>query len=153
AAVRVGNAMGAGERGDVARRAGLAIGLALAALLPWTAAYLAAPHLLAAPFSDDPAVRTAAVAMIVAMAAFLWADAVQVVSVFALRAAGDQVAAGVIQAVSYFGVMTSLGWLFVHRLDAGPAGIAMAMGLGLATAAVAGVLRLRWLTKSFATAR
>lgn len=149
AAVRVGNAVGAGEQGEIARRAWLAIGLALVALLPWTAAYLLAPDLLATPFSDDPAVRTAAVAMIVAMAAFLWADAVQIVSVFALRAAGDQVAAGVIQAVSYFGVMTSLGWLFVHRFDTGPSGIALAMGLGLATAAVAAVLRLRWLTKSF----
>jgi len=152
AAVRVGNAMGAGERDDIGRRTGLAVGLALAALLPWTAAYLLMPEALSTPFSADPAVRAAAAAMIVAMAAFLWADAVQIVTVFALRAAGDQVAAGVIQAVSYFGVMTLLGWLFVHRLGAGPEGIALAMGIGLATAAIAGVVRLRIVTRRLARA-
>ena len=79
------------------------------------------------------------------MAWFLWADGVQMVMVFSLRAAGDQVAAGVIQVTSYFAVMSVAGALLVGPM--GGAGLALAMGLGLATAAVAGAARFAWITR------
>ncbi len=146
AAVRVGNAVGAKEPAAIRSRGLLAAGLAVLTTLPWAAAYLAVPHLLAGPSSPDPAVISATVAMLGVMAFFIWADAVQITMIFSLRAAGDQVAAGVIQASSYFGVMSLAGWLLVG--PTGAPGLALAMGLGLATAAVAGALRFGWITRT-----
>ena len=146
AAVRIGNAIGAGEPHEIARRGWLAAGLTVSVTLLWGVIYLSFAPQLAAPSSPDPAVITATVAMLGMMAWFLWADGVQMVMVFSLRAAGDQVAAGVIQVTSYFAVMSLAGWFLVGPM--GGAGLALAMGLGLATAAVAGSLRFGWITRT-----
>lgn len=145
AAVRIGNAIGAGEIDEIARRGWLAAGLTVGLTLIWGVIYMLFAPALAAPSSPDPAVIAATVVMLGMMAWFLWADGVQMVMVFSLRAAGDQVAAGFIQVTSYFAVMSLAGVLLVGPM--GAAGLALAMGLGLATAAVAGAARFAWITR------
>ncbi len=145
AAVRIGNAIGSGEPQEIARRGWLAAALTIGLTLSWGVIYLLFAPQLAAPSSPDPAVIAATVVMLGMMAWFLWADGVQMVMVFSLRAAGDQVAAGVIQVTSYFAVMSLAGVLLVGPM--GAAGLALAMGLGLATAAVAGAARFAWITR------
>lgn len=82
-------------------------GLAAASMLLCGAIYALAAPTLVAPFSDDPAVSDIAEAMVLVMGSLLVSDGIQPVLIFSLRAARDQVAAGFIQATSFFCVMTA----------------------------------------------
>lgn len=135
AGVRAGNAVGAGEPAAAAPRALIAAALASAVMLAVGLVYAVAAVPLTAPFSDDPAVRALAAAMLAALAPFMFLDGVQVVLMNALRSVGDQVAAGVVGIVSFFVVTGGSGWLLV-RLGAGPMALIYAAAAGMAVAAL-----------------
>ncbi len=143
AGVRVGNAVGAGERGEIARRGYLAVGLALIALLMFALAYRLWAGRLMPLVSSDPGVVTLGTAMLIRLAPWLPFDGVQLVFLFALRSLGDQVWAGAISIVSFFGVMGGLGWWWVHR-GAGPLALVDALIWGMVVAALAQGGRFAW---------
>lgn len=130
AGVRVGNAVGAGERERAWSRAVIA-GTLCAALLAMLSLLLvfAAPALVW-PFSNDPAVLALAALMLSIMGAFLVFDGLQYVFGASLRSLGEQVWAGVNGIIGFFLITGGSGLLFV-RSGHGAAGLALAAGLGM----------------------
>jgi multidrug resistance protein, MATE family len=147
AGVRVGNAVGEGVREEIGRRGWLAAGLAVGSQLGFALLFAVAAPQLVAPFTDDPAVRALAIDMVRLLSLFLAFDGLQITMVFALRAAGDQVAAGVIQITGFFVITGGFGWILVERTALGPMGLAWGMCLGLAAAALLGAARFAWVTR------
>lgn len=130
AAVRVGNAVGAREKGAIARRGWLASFFAMGSVAVVAGFYLAFPEAMLRPFTNDPDMLALGVKMLLVLAPFLLFDGGQITLLFALRAAGDQVVAGAVQITSFFLVMTGSGWWFVHKTSLGALGLPLALGLG-----------------------
>jgi MATE family multidrug resistance protein len=136
AGVRVGNAVGAGEREQAWPRAMLAAGLAALLLGLISLLLVFAAQALVWPFSDDPAVLGLAAPMLSIMGAFLLFDGLQYVFGAALRSLGEQVWAGVNGIIGFFLITGGAGILLV-RSGWGAGGLALAAGIGMfATAAL-----------------
>ncbi len=130
AGVRVGNAVGAGERGEAWPRALIAGGLAAAILGAISLLLVFGATALVWPFSDDPQVLALAASMLAVMGAFLVFDGLQYVFGAALRSLGEQVWASLNGIIGFFVVTGGLGWLLVAR-GWGPDGLAYAAGVGM----------------------
>lgn len=136
AGVRVGNAIGAGDRQAAWPRAMLAAALAALLLGLISLILVFAARALVWPFSDDPAVLGLAAPMLSIMGAFLVFDGLQYVFGAALRSLGEQVWAGVNGIIGFFLITGGAGILLV-RNGWGPGGLALAAGIGmLATASL-----------------
>jgi len=148
AGVRVGNAVGAGERDQAWPRAMIAGGLSIVTLGLLSVVLVVFAQPLVRPFSNDPQVLALAASMLAIMAAFLVFDGLQYVFGAALRSLGEQVWAGVNGIIGFFVVTGGLGWLLVGA-GWGPNGLAYAAGAGMFACALlqfgrlAFVLRLR----------
>ena len=136
AGVRVGNAVGAGERSEAWPRTLIAGGLCAGLLAFFSLLLVFAATPLVWPFSDDPAVLALAASMLSVMGAFLVFDGLQYVFGAALRSLGEQVWAGLNGIIGFFIVTGGLGWLLVRK-DWGPDGLAYAAGLGMLVCALA----------------
>ena len=134
AGVRVGNAVGAGERQAALPRTLLAVLLAIGIVGAMALVYFLAAAAIVAPFSDDPAVRELAARQLRTLAPFILFDGVQIVFLNALRSLGDQVAAGVNGILAFFLVTGGLGW-FLFRTGDGAEGLIWAAGAGMVAAA------------------
>jgi MATE family multidrug resistance protein len=143
AGVRVGNAVGAGERDQAWPRALIAGGLAATILGSLSVVLVLGAQPMVWPFSDDPEVRALAASMLSVMAIFLLFDGLQYVFGSALRSLGEQVWAGVNGIISFFVITGGLGWLMV-RWGWGPDGLAYAAGLGMLVAGLLQFGRLAW---------
>ncbi len=130
AGVRVGNAIGAGERAKAWPRAMLAAALCAALLATISLLLVLAAPLLVWPFSDDPEVLGLAALMLSIMGAFLLFDGLQYVFGAALRSLGEQVWAGVNGIIGFFLITGGSGLLLV-RNGWGAGGLALAAGLGM----------------------
>ena len=141
AGVRVGNAMGAGERGDAWRRTMIAAGLAIVVMggLSVLLALFARPAV--APFSGDSEVVELAAAMLLLMAPFMLFDGLQYVFSYALRSLGEQVWAGVNGIIAFFCVTGGLGWWLI-RSGWGAQGLVYAAGAGMVVCAALQFARL-----------
>lgn len=135
AGVRVGNAVGAGEREEAWPRAMVAAGLCCTLLAAISLLLVFAASALVWPFSDDPEVMGLAATMLSVMGAFLVFDGLQYVFGAALRSLGEQVWAGVNGIFGFFLTTGGLGLLFVHT-GWGATGLALAAGLGMFTSAL-----------------
>ena len=135
AGVRAGNAVGAGEPRMAVPRSMIAATLSATTMIAVGLVYFLAPATVIRPFSTDPAVRTLGTAMLTGLAPFMFLDGVQMVFASALRALGDQVAAGVVGIIAFFLVTGGAGWLLV-RGGAGPMGLIYAAAAGMAVAAI-----------------
>ena len=143
AGVRVGNAVGAGERDQAWPRALIAGGLAALILGTLSVLMVLGARPAVWPFSDDPEVRALAASMLSVMAIFLLFDGVQYVFGSALRSLGEQVWAGLNGIVGFFIITGGLGWLLV-RWDWGPDGLAYAAGIGMLATGLLQFGRLAW---------
>jgi MATE family multidrug resistance protein len=146
AGVRVGNAVGAGERAEAWPRSLIAGGLSTAILALMSLVMVFGAGTLVRPFSDDPEVLTLAASMLSIMAAFLVFDGLQYVFGSALRSLGEQVWASINGVIGDFVVIGSLGWLLV-RQGWGPDGLAYAAGIGMLVCAILQFGRLAWVLK------
>ena len=146
AGVRVGNAVGAGERDQSWPRAMIAGGLAALLLGAFSLLLVFAAPALVWPFSDDPLVLGLAASMLSVMGAFLIFDGLQYVFGAALRSLGDQVWAGINGIIGFFLVTGGLGWLLV-RQGWGPVGLAFAAGAGMLVCGLLQFGRLAWVLK------
>ena len=147
--MRVGNAVGAGEREAAWPRALIAGGLAAIALGALSLLLVLGARHLVWPFSDDPEVLALAASMLSVMGAFLVFDGLQYVFGAALRSLGEQVWAGVNGIIGFFVVTGGLGWLLV-RQGWGPDGLAYAAGAGMLVCAVLQFGRLAWVLRKSA---
>ncbi|HEV2865220.1 MAG TPA: MATE family efflux transporter, partial [Allosphingosinicella sp.] len=146
AGVRVGNAIGAGEREAAWPRALIAGGLSSIVLTLLSILLVVGARSWVLPFSDDPEVLALAASMLAIMGAFLVFDGLQYVFGAALRSLGEQVWAGINGIIGFFGVTGGLGWLLV-RSGAGPDGLAYAAGLGMLVCGLLQFGRLAWVLR------
>lgn len=146
AGVRVGNAVGAGERPEAWPRALIAAALAALMLGLISLLLVFAAPILVWPFSDDPAVLSLAALMLSIMGAFLMFDGLQYVFGAALRSLGDQVWAGVNGIIGFFLITGGSGILLV-RHGWGPGGLALAAGIGMLATALLQFGRFWWVLR------
>lgn len=145
AGVRVGNAVGAGERDQAVPRTMIACALSLVAMGALVLVYKLFPLLLAGVISPDPAVAREIALMLAILAPFILCDGVQAIFMYALRSLGDQIAAGVNGMIGFFAIMAIAGTAAWH-FDMGARGLAIAAALGMASAALLQGGRFWWIS-------
>ncbi|RIA44430.1 MATE family multidrug resistance protein [Hephaestia caeni] len=148
AGVRTGNAVGEGHPGAAIPRAGIAIGLAGAAMTVLAALLVLASPLIVAGFPATGEVHALAAAMLPVWAPFIIFDGLQIVLVYTLRSLGDQVVAGINSIIAYFLVTGGLGWALVDH-GVGPMGLVYASGTGMLVAALLNGSRFWRLSRRF----
>ncbi|MGZ8335461.1 MAG: MATE family efflux transporter [Allosphingosinicella sp.] len=146
AGVRVGNAVGAGDRAAAWPRSLIAGALASLVLGSLSLLLVLDARQAVWPFSDDPEVVALAVSMLAVMAAFLLFDGLQYVFGSALRSLGEQVWAGINGIIGFFVVTGGLGWWMI-RNGWGPDGLAYAAGIGMLVCGLLQFARLAWVLK------
>ena len=146
AGVRVGNAVGAGERDQAWPRALIAGGLSSLILGALSVLFVFAAPQAVWPFSDDAEVRSLAASMLAVLAAFLVFDGLQYVFGAALRSLSEQVWAGINGIIGFFIVTGGLGWLLVRR-GWGPDGLAYAAGIGMLVCGLLQFGRFAWVLR------
>lgn len=135
AGVRVGNAVGAGERHQAWPRALIAASLSVAVIGILSLFLVLFSEAAMLPFSDDPAVLAAGASMLAIMASFLIFDGLQYLFGAGLRSLNEQVWAGINGIIGFFIVTGGLGWLLI-RAGWGANGLAWAAGMGMLVTAV-----------------
>ena len=146
AGVRVGNAVGAGERDAAWPRALIAAALAAAILTSLSLLMVLGAPIWVLPFSDDPEVLALAASMLAIMAAFLLFDGLQYVFGAALRSLGEQVWASVNGIIGFFLIMGGAAWLFL-RQGWGADGLAYAAGIGMLACGLLQFARFAWVLR------
>ncbi len=144
--VRIGQAIGARQPARVRPVAFGGMGLAFTVAIGTALAFLLGARLIAGLFIADPAVLGLATSLLVIAGFFQLVDAMQVVTLNALRGLADVSVPMGLAVFSYWGVALPLSWLFAFRLGLGPAGIWTGLAFGLLFAA--GLLTWRFLWKS-----
>lgn len=144
--VQVGRAVGAGDT-RAARRAG-ALGMLFGAGLMGAAGlvFLLFPYQLAALFSDDHAVRAAAVPLLRIAAVFQLSDAVQAVAAGALRGVGATRFTFAANLVGHYAISLPVAALLAFGAGLGASGLWWGLSIGLTAVAIGQALRFARLT-------
>lgn len=140
--VRVGNALGRGDRAAVARAGWLGIGLSMAAQLLAAGILFAFPRAIASIYSQDEAVLSLAAQLLLLAALFQLPDGLQVSATGALRGLKDTTGPMVVTVVSYWLVGLPLGHTLAFHAQLGPRGLWIGIIAGLTVASA-------WLTARF----
>lgn len=149
AGVRVGNAVGEGRPGLARPRVRVALAMAGVGMAAIATLYVLAAPWIVALYPASPAVHALATTMLVLWAPFILFDGAQAVLQFALRSLGDQVVAGVLSIVAFFGVSGVGGWWLITR-GWGPQGLVIASVAGMVAAALLYAVRMIWVTRASA---
>jgi len=144
--VRVGHALGRGDRDGLRRAAFAGFTLMLATQAVSGVLLLFGNHQLASLYTTDSAVAALAATLLLYAAAFQFPDGVQVLSAGALRGLQDTRRPMLLAAFAYWGVGMPLGAGLGLGLGWGPQGMWMGLIVGLTTAAV--LLSTRFLRSS-----
>jgi MATE family multidrug resistance protein len=144
--VRVGHAMGRGDRDGVRRAAFAGYALMFATQAVSGVLLLSGNHALAGLYTRDTAVAMLAANLLLYAAAFQFPDGVQVLSAGALRGLRDTQRPMLLAAFAYWGVGMPLGAGLGLGLGWGPQGMWIGLIVGLSTAAV--LLSARFLRSS-----
>lgn len=144
--VRVGHAVGAGDR-LAARRAGV-LGVEWGAALMCLAgiAFILIPHRLARVFTQDLDVIRAAAPLLAIAALFQLSDSVQAIVAGALRGAGDTRAAFVGNIIGHYGIGVWVALGLGLMADMGAVGLWWGLSAGLTVTAIGLAARFWWLT-------
>ncbi len=145
--VRVGHALGRGDRAE-ARLAGFTgIGLCLCFEVLSALSMALLPHQIVGLYTHDAAVAAIAVSLLYMGAIMQLSDGIQVSAMGALRGYKDTAVPTLITIVAYWGVGFPLAWLFGIPLHLGPQMIWAGFIAGLTVAAVLLSLRLLRLSR------
>ncbi|MBK5909914.1 hypothetical protein CCR85_00200 [Rhodothalassium salexigens] len=155
--VRVGNAVGRRDWAAIGPITGLGAGLTVIVMGLLSLGLWLAPETLAGLFNDEPATRALAAEMVRALAPAIAFDGLQFVLVFALRAAGDQKMAAVLQILSMWLGMAVGGAVATFALGWGPMGPVAGFAAGVVLAALFlgmrfAVMARRWAGRASADA-
>ena len=141
ASVRVGRAIGAGDR-EAARRSGfVAVSMAMVFMGICAAVMLLVPRPLARLLTDEAPVLDAAVGLIGIGALFQISDGVQVVGAGALRGLGDTRVVLYLNLAGHYGLGVPIGVTLAFGYGFGGAGLWWGLFIGLSAVAVALVAR------------
>lgn len=146
AGVRVGNAMGEGNRHEIGHRTRVALGCGLISMLLFVLLYALAAQAVVGSFPAEPAVIALAVQMLLLWVPFILFDGAQAIFTFALRSLDDQVAAGINNILAFFLVTGVGGWWLIQQ-GWGTDGLVYASGLGMVAAALLNGARFWWVAK------
>jgi MATE family multidrug resistance protein len=144
--LRVGHALGRGDRDGLRRAAFAGFTLMFATQAVSGVLLLFGNHQLASLYTTDSAVAALAATLLLYAAAFQFPDGVQVLSAGALRGLQDTRRPMLLAAFAYWGVGMPLGAGLGLGLGWGPQGMWMGLIVGLTTAAV--LLSTRFLRSS-----
>ena len=146
ARVRVGHAVGAGDRLG-ARRAGfVAFGMILGVMGVTAAAFVLAPRAIAGLITDQPEILDAVVPLISVAAAFQLFDGLQTVAAGALQGAGDTRFPLLSNLVGHYVIGIPVGLALGLGLGWGAVGLWWGLAAGLTAVALALVARFHRLT-------
>jgi multidrug resistance protein, MATE family len=146
--VRVGHAIGAGDRALARHRGGLGLLLGLAAMSLSAALFVIAPRELATLFTDDAAVIAAAIPLLQIAALFQLSDGAQAIAAGALRGIGDTRATFVGNVLGHYGVGLAISLSLGFGAGMGAPGLWWGLSAGLTATAIYLVLRFRAHTRA-----
>ncbi|HEU4731799.1 MAG TPA: MATE family efflux transporter [Kofleriaceae bacterium] len=150
--VRVGHAIGAGDRALARRRGVLGLALGLATMACFAAAFVALPRALAGLFSDDAPVITATIPLLQIAALFQLSDGTQAIAAGALRGVGDTRAVFAGNLVGHYAIGLVIMLALAFGAGLGAPGLWWGLSAGLTATAIYLVLRFRTRTASGASA-
>jgi multidrug resistance protein, MATE family len=131
AAVRVGHAMGRGDREGMARAGWMALGLGGAMMSCAAIALLLLPYWIARLFTPETEVIAAGVVLLRIAALFQLFDGLQVVATGALRGTGDTRTPMICHFAGYWLIGLPVGWLLCFRYGMGAPGLWIGLSIGL----------------------
>ena len=131
AAVRVGQAIGRGDREGMARAGWMALGSGAAMMSVAAVCLIAFPHWIARLFTPDTEVIAASMALLRVAAFFQLFDGLQVVATGALRGAGDTRTPMVCHFTGYWLIGLPLGSLLCFHYGMGAKGLWTGLCVGL----------------------
>lgn len=145
AAVRVGHAIGGGDRAGARLAGWTAVVLATVVAAAIAAILVAAPTPLLRVFTDDAGVLVTGATLLLICAAFQPFDAVQAVATGALRGLGDTTTPMLLNLVAHWFVGLPLGYVLCFSFGWGVQGLwaGLAVSLGLVGIAVVSTWHLR----------
>lgn len=146
-AVRVGNAIGRGDRRAMATAGWVGTGLIFLALLPLAGLIAAFPATLASFYSTDGEVAALVAASLLVAVLLVPGDGLQAVLLGALRGAADIWPAAALGAVAFWVVMVPASWLLGRHLEGGVPGLIWGEVVGITTAALLFAWRFRRISK------
>jgi multidrug resistance protein, MATE family len=146
--VRVGNAVGERAFADIARRGWIAGGMTLLATCAFSVFLLLFPDTSLRLFSDDAQVIAMAKTLLLLLAPIILFDGLQIVLVYALRASGDPLFAGIIQAISFLIIMVGVAWVAIHPYGLAERGLAFGLIAGVLVSASLMSARFLWITRT-----
>ena len=134
--VRIGEAWGAGARERLRPLvvSGWIMGACFTACSALTV--LLFPNVIAGWFVTEPEARALAATLLVVSAAFQFSDALQIISMGALRGLDDVHGPAWIAVFAYWVVSIPVGWWFAFRLDWGASGMWWGITIGLTLTAL-----------------
>jgi len=141
--VRVGHAIGAGDRALARRRGILGIQLGLAVMSCAAAVFVLAPAALAGMFTDQPTIVAAAVPLLQIAALFQLSDGTQAIAAGALRGIGDTRAVFVGNVIGHYGIGLSISLALGFGAGLGAPGLWWGLSAGLTATALYLVVRFR----------
>ncbi|HEX8113681.1 MAG TPA: MATE family efflux transporter [Kofleriaceae bacterium] len=135
-AVRVGHAIGAGDRRLARRRGLLGLRIGLAVMAVFAAAFLIAPGALAGLFTDSAPVIAQAVPLLQIAALFQLSDGSQAIAAGALRGIGNTRATFVGNVIGHYGVGLAISLALAFGAGLGAPGLWWGLSAGLTATAL-----------------
>ena len=145
--VRVGLAIGAGDRALARHRGVVGLGIGVAIMSAFAAVFVALPGPLAALFTDQAAVVAATVPLLQIAALFQLSDGTQAIAAGALRGIGDTRATFVGNLIGHYGIGLAISLGLAFGLEMGAPGLWWGLSVGLTATATYLVLRFRTHTR------
>jgi MATE family multidrug resistance protein len=133
--VRVGHAVGAGDRALARRRGVIGLGLGFAAMSVFAATFLVVPGVVAALFTSDAAVVLAAVPLLQIAALFQLSDGAQAIAAGALRGLGDTRATFIGNVIGHYAVGLPISLALAFGAGMGAPGLWWGLSVGLTVTA------------------
>lgn len=146
ASVRVGNAVGRGDRAGVAVAGWVALAFGLVVALGFVPVFLGLPKTLAGVYTADPLVLAVAAPGMTIAALCLLGDAAQGILIGALRGAADIWVPLALQLASFWLLAVPLAYCLGHGLGWGVPGLILGLLAGLTAAALLLAVRFRVLS-------
>jgi MATE family multidrug resistance protein len=141
--VRVGHAIGAGDRALARRRGMLGLAIGVVVMSCCAAVFLAVPRALAGVFTDQGAVIAATIPLLQIAALFQLSDGAQAIAAGALRGIGDNRATFIGNVIGHYGIGLAISLALGFGADLGAPGLWWGLSVGLTVTATYLVARFR----------
>jgi multidrug resistance protein, MATE family len=142
--VRVGQAVGRGDRPGLGRAVGVGLGVGASVAVLTATTFTLFPGPLASVYTQDTAVLTLAVSLLPLAAAFQLCDALQVVGLGVLRGLGDTRFPALASLLGFWVLGLPLGGWLALPGGLGARGIWIGLVVGLTIMCTVVLLRIRW---------